>query len=217
MSTPNNAIPASEFLLIAAKQATPDSAFDLAGLKSRADETPDPTPFVLTASEGVVWGERAGDEVSTITKAARPGRGPHVVGFKIVRQPVGSKLLVITPDGALVNGLPALPVAVVQSGDLLSLGGVLHYVSERIRPCVGRPTEAMIASGTCGRCRLPFDERSWVCACGRCGSVQHMELDDKTPHLAKGDRLMCFGHRCPACNLPTSTDPFLTFDPHSDL
>ena len=115
----------------------------------------------------------------------------------------------------LVNGLPALSLAVVATRDSLTLGPETFYVTERIRPHVGRPTEEMIGL-KCPMCRVAVDAESVVVTC-ICGAVYHHETEQSHPDLPADERLNCLDQIrvCLVCNRPVTPHEHLVWDPQS--
>ena len=120
------------------------------------------------------------------------------------------------PGGALVDGLPALRLALLGAKSMLVLpDGCVTYVTERIVPYVGPPSDQMIkARQKCAYCKLPFDESTRVVS-HRCGAVYHDETAETHPDVTEKDRLGCLqqiGH-CLCCRRPISLEPYLVWDP----
>jgi len=186
----------------------------VAGMAEGAPGIPAPAIFSITAADGLVWGAASDGLDGTITRADANGRSTQAIGFKVVPQFVGTKLLLIVPEGTLINGLPALPVSIVQPRDLLAFpGGSLQYVTERITPLFGTPTPDMVGT-KCPLCRTAIESDSWVLSC-RCGAVIHYETAETMPDKDPDQRWDCGASlkKCHACGQLLSRESYLIWHP----
>lgn len=135
--------------------------------------------------------------------------------FRIVHRKLGMSLAMLPQNGGVtVNGLPALPLAILSPRDLLSLVPGCHvYVTERVRPHVGAPTPEMLGQ-KCPYCRVPIDKDTRVVS-HRCGAIYHHETAESHPQVPEKDRLNCFTEirGCLSCNRPVTLEEFLVWDP----
>lgn len=180
-----------------------------------ADATARAQAFVVHAGEGVLWPDLNVPQHHTLPPM-EAGRFP--LGLRVIRQAVGSKLLLLAPPGCLVNGTPALPVVVLQPRDLVGApDGALYAVTERVTPHFGLALPEQLGL-RCGLCKLPFDAESFVLSC-RCGGVFHYESMETTPHKSAEDRADCAVNlkQCLICGQPLSTQPYLIWDPDAEI
>lgn len=195
---------------VAASQAQDNFA---AGEQSNGNVAP--TPFAVQGGDGLRWAVPNDDEPGTLTEGTPHGSFP--LGLKVIRQAIGSKLLLQAPAMCQVNGVPALPIVVLQTKDLVGLpDGSLYAVTELITPHYGFALDEHVGQ-KCSLCKLPFDAGSFVVSC-RCGALYHHETAETVPEMPSEDRCACGADikACLVCGLPISTEPFLSWDP-SDL
>lgn len=170
-------------------------------------------PIVITAAAGLLWIDLLPGQSCTQPNETRTGRYPF--GLQVIRQAVGEKLLIITSEKCLVNGLPALPAVVLQTRDILTLpGGVTVAITERVSPHLGRALPEHVG-GKCSLCKLPVDEQSFVLECASCGSLYHYETEETAPEIPAEDRCDCGVQlrACVACSQRLSTESRLEWDP----
>ncbi len=139
-----------------------------------------------------------------------------VASFAVIKRRLGLALSMTTADhaGVLVNGLPALGFTVLSPRDSVVLSpGVHSYLTERIRPHVGAPTEAMIGV-RCPFCKLAITGDTFVATC-RCGVVYHDEDAESHPAIPEEDRLNCVQkvRACLSCSRPVTLEESLVWDP----
>lgn len=150
-------------------------------------------------------------------RPCRAGDGQDAVaGFTVIKRRLGLALAMTTADhaGVLVNGLPALRFTVLSPRDSVVLSPGMHsYITERVRPHVGAPTEPMIGL-KCPFCKIAVDADTRVAAC-RCGVLYHAESAESHPAIAEEDRLNCLSkvRACLSCSRPVALEEFLVWDP----
>jgi hypothetical protein len=137
-----------------------------------------------------------GRQALALTEAAP--RGPALL-LEILPPGGSARLLCLPPRSARLrlNGRPAPPVALLELGDELQVGGFTVYVSEHLGGGAV-PVPAELVGSPCGLCRLPFAAGTDVARC-RCGEVLHLE----GPPKPEAERLECalLGD-CPTCSRP---------------
>jgi len=118
-------------------------------------------------------------------------------------------LLMVCPgrSRALINGLPAPPVALLHIKDEILFSrhcGYVAHVSLYIRPHVGSPPANRVGK-KCPICRSEFKKNSNTYTCHVCSQVLHCE----GPEMSKGDGLDCAGisRQCPTCEQPIYRAP----------
>ncbi len=136
--------------------------------------------------------------------------------FRIVRRGRRGNALAMISQGEdiLVNGLPALPLAVLAPKDSITIGpGCLCYITERIKPFVGQPSAEQLTQ-KCPFCRLVTDAGTRVVTC-LCGAAYHWETAESHPQTPENDRLRCFEkiQNCLSCGRQLSKDETLVWDP----
>lgn len=120
----------------------------------------------------------------------------------------GALYLLLLERGAVrlrINGVPACPVSVLRSGDIVDLGRrVVLHVSVLSRPYVGPPREAEVGR-TCPVCLAPIapateEVECLVYACPACGVPCHL----KARIASCGELLECVraSSSCPSCGGP---------------
>ncbi|NOX56213.1 MAG: hypothetical protein GXP27_17575 [Planctomycetes bacterium] len=204
------------FELYAAKpnKDEPQHLHELWPLNRRTgDEASQRPDLVIPEDRSVLWARWSESQ-----QRLEPTNSRHdaELGFYVLRSQFANRLAVITiKQPILVNGLPALSLAVAATQDTLTVGKVTFYVTERIRPHVGQPTEEMVGL-KCPMCRIAVDVDSIIVAC-RCGAVYHHETEDSRPELQADERLNCLDQIrvCLACGRPVVTEEFLVWDPQT--
>jgi len=136
--------------------------------------------------------------------------------FRMVRRGrMGNALAMLSQaNDILVNGLPALPLAILAAKDSITLGpGCLCYVTERIKPFVGQPSGEQLTQ-KCPFCRLITDVSTRVVNC-MCGAAYHWETSESHPNTPENDRLRCFEkiQNCLSCGRQLSKEETLIWDP----
>lgn len=169
-------------------------------------------PLTICESDGLVW---ARDDSRSKSLERVRDSSDATVGFRFVRHR-GKAALAMLPrtDGALVNGRPALPLAILSVKDCLVLGHAVHaYVTERVRPYIG-PPPAEYLSKQCPFCRIPFTPETELVTC-RCGAAYHYERNGPGKSEDADEPLMCFekARRCLACERPLVLEEYLEWDP----
>lgn len=146
------------------------------------------------------------------------GLEPACVEFRVVQRKLGPALVMLPQRrGVLVNGLPALSMAVLRPQDSVVVSAGEHLlVTERIRPYVGPPTTEMLAAKLkCPLDRLPVTADTRVVTCGHCGLPYHNETEHSHPHTPEAERLDCFSKvkSCLSCGRPLTLEETLAWDP----
>ncbi|MFV1965913.1 MAG: hypothetical protein ACC628_10850, partial [Pirellulaceae bacterium] len=98
--------------------------------------------------------------------------------------------------------------------DSVRLGACeLYYVTQRITPHVGQPTEDIIGQ-KCPVCAIEIDKNTSVVTC-RCSAVYHDETVDSHPDVDEQDRLNCFEKikTCLSCGREVTSEEYLEWDP----
>lgn len=178
------------------------------------DESPPRAVFEIpTEAPGVLWG--GGDRQSPgRLSAAEAGSPERMLGLRTAPRPVGTALVVLLPEGALINGVPAMRMAVLHARDLLSLpDGSEHYVTERVVPHFGFAVDGQMGE-KCGVCRTRIEPGAFVISC-RCGAVMHWETPETTPDKPTDDRWDCAVQlkTCLVCGQKLTREPYLVWDP----
>ena len=210
---------ASQFELHATAVAgqEPVDIWDMAW-KEQQDAEDQAPPFVVTRDDGLVWAEL--DQEQGGLRRVDSGRDA-AVGLRVLKRRFSNNLAMIARQGqARVNGLEALPFSVLDTKDSVLLApGRLFYVTERVRPHVGPPTEEMLADKTlkCPFCRMkPADAKptTRVVSC-RCGVVYHHETAESHPDKEVEKRLNCFEKvkACLSCGREMSLNEYLIWNP----
>ncbi len=166
----------------------------------------------LTADDGVVWARlNKSNEGLSRTR----NQEEAVAGFRVVRRRLGAALaMVVQGDGVLVNGAPALPLAVLSVKDSLVLGPGRHfYVTQRLKAYLGPPPQHVL-NKPCPFCQIPItdDTRVYVCPCG---AAYHDETAESHAQIEPSERLSCVGKidKCLSCGRRLTYDEFLEWDP----
>ena len=138
-------------------------------------------------------------------------------GVQAIQRKLSRELaLVPVRPGVLVNSIPALGLTLVGTRDSISSGpGRLLFVTQRIQPHVGPPTDDMVSDRMkCPFCKLTVTPDTVVVSC-RCGAIYHLETEATHPQLAPEDRLACQAKIsvCLACGQPVSLEEVLAWDP----
>lgn len=163
-------------------------------------------PIRITGKEEFFWA-RMNSELGTLEPVQEPDDA--TLGFRTVSRRISMDLVMVTTeDHVLVNGVPALRLAVLGPRDSVMLGtNRMFYVTQRVKPHVGPPTEEMLGE-KCPFCRIPFDAKTTVVTCS-CKTAYHNE-----PPTKKG-ALECFRkmNNCLECRKELSLDEYLVWDP----
>jgi hypothetical protein len=163
-------------------------------------------PIRITGSETFFWA-RMNPERGTLEPVEDPDEA--TLGFRMVNRRISMDLVMVTSeDHVLVNGVPSLKLVVLGPKDSVMLGqNRLFYVTQRVKPHVGAPTEAMI-NEKCPFCRIPIRAESSVVSCS-CGAVYHNEPPSGEQPLE------CFRkmNNCLQCGKEMSTREYLVWDP----
>jgi hypothetical protein len=179
-----------------------------------ADERPaaSKAEAAIAPEEGVVW-LRLNKTNEGLSRTRNCGEA--AAGFRVVRRRLGSALaMVVQNEGVLVNGAPALPLAVLSVKDSIVLGPGRHfYVTQRLKPYLGSPPQHVL-NKPCPFCQIPIadDTRIYLCPCG---APYHYETAESHAHVGESERLNCFGkiEKCLACGRRLTLDEFLEWDP----
>ena len=155
-------------------------------------------------------------DAETVQPTAVDNASQALAIFRIVRRRrMGNALAMISQaKDILVNGLPALPLAILAAKDSITLGpGCLCYVTERIKPFVGQPSGEQLTQ-KCPFCRLLTDSSSRVVTC-LCGAAYHWETSESHPNTPENDRLRCFEkiQNCLSCGRQLGKEETLVWDP----
>jgi hypothetical protein len=178
--------------------ACTDAAVQDAGERERptsraAATSAEPRPATLAVPTGRSWLRlSAADRDAAVVSTAPPtASAPPALPIALetlarpdaarLGAPGGAALLAAVPValGARLNGLPALPLALLQPGDRLEVpGGPVLTLFARLRPEFGPPPPEAVGR-PCPVCRTPVaaDCRVYVC---RCGAAIHAE-DESRP------------------------------------
>ncbi len=169
----------------------------------------------------VAPGETAWVDLDPHTRELRrvAAGGPPLAGFRYEQTASSDQLVLFAKhDQVRVNGIRPLPMAVLETKDLIRLGPQsLFYLTERVTPYSGPPTDAMIAAGVrCAFCRLAFDKSTHILT-HQCGLAFHDESEETHPEIPESDRLQCASRLavCLGCKTPLSREPYLVWDPAS--
>jgi len=180
--------------------------------KNRSGSMPAPAPLVVTPGNTLYASVDPDSgqirQIETVSEALAVFR-------MVARGRLGNALAMISRAGdILVNGLPALPLAVLAAKDSLTLGpACLCYITERIKPHVGPPSEEQ-QKQKCPFCRLATDAFTRVVTC-MCGAAYHWETAESHPNTPENDRLRCFEkiQNCLSCGRQLSKEETLVWDP----
>jgi hypothetical protein len=179
-----------------------------------ADPAPAPPPLALTETDGLV-GVRVDPKSGQLERVEARGQAAFVL--KVSRRRLSAELVLIARgESALVNGVPAPPLAVLSVGDSLGLGpGLLAHVTERVTPYVGPPVGELIGK-KCAHCRIPAGPETRVVT-HRCGVLYHYETAESHPQTPEHERLNCFEKvsACLSCKRELTLQPHLAWDPRS--
>lgn len=178
------------------------------------DEAPPTTKAEVTVSyeEGVVWA-RLNKTNEGLSRTRN--RDEAAAGFRIVRRRLGSALAMITQgEGVLVNGVQALPLAVLSVKDSVVLAPGRHfYVTQRLKPYIGAPPQHVL-NKPCPFCQIPItdDTRIYLCPCG---APYHYETAESHGQVEESERLNCYGkiEKCLSCSRRLTLEEFLEWDP----
>jgi hypothetical protein len=120
---------------------------------------------------------------------------------------VGAWLIHASPR-LLLNGLPALSLARIEPGDVLSSGRMRYQIVECWSP-VPQPAPPALADKACPVCGSPLSAAT-VVTC-RCGRVTHLE---NAANDADESALNCYFAGPCACGLEPNLEPRLVPEPH---
>jgi hypothetical protein len=170
--------------------------------------------MLAIADDGTTW---VGFDADTSTPVAVADSSVAEFGVLVVQRKVARELaLVPLRDGVLVNSIPALGLTLLGTRDSISAGaGRLLFVTQRVCPHVGAPTEDMLAVRMkCPFCKLTVTPDTCVVSC-RCGAIYHHETEASHPQLTPEDLLNCQAKisTCLACGQLVSLDEALVWDP----
>jgi hypothetical protein len=145
------------------------------------------------------------------------GEQDRVASFAVINRRLGPALCMTSHrPGLLVNAIPALDMTVLLPRDSVVIAPGIHsYVTERIVPHVGAPSQAMIGK-KCPFCRIPVTNETHVVTC-RCGVIYHHETEESHGAIDEKDRLNCFSKVsvCLSCNRPVTLGEYLVWDPET--
>jgi hypothetical protein len=171
--------------------------------------------LVVRGDQGPVWARWDGSHLETL-------EGPHQATFGLltVRRRFSARLALIAgSDDLLINGVPALRLAIVGPQDCIFVvkAGLLLHITERFRPFVGSPTaESGLLGLECPSCAIEIgsDPATYVVTC-RCGAVYHHETEETRPDLPPEERLNCLRSAkfCLRCRQELTTEEKLVWDP----
>src|SRR5579859_695366 len=178
----------------------------------RLSPTAPPAPLVVSPADTLFVTVDA--DTGQIGRAQRPAEA--VAAFRMVRRGhMGNALAMLAlGEDILVNGLPALPLAVLAPKDSITLQpGRLCYITERIKPFIGQPSGEHLKQ-KCPFCRLVTDATTRIVTC-QCGAAYHWETAESHPQTPENDRLHCFDkiHNCLSCGRPLTKEESLIWDP----
>lgn len=178
-----------------------------------------PVPLRVEGNGELVWAKWDADRRKLRRVAVSR---EAIAGFRVVQQRLISRLVMLVPRAdVLVNGRPALRFSALAVKDSVVLAPGVHcYVTERVRPYVGKAPQSVIGK-LCPFCRIPIDEQTHVVLC-RCGAVYHDEPVQE-PTNAAGDAeenepLLCASkvRNCLVCSRTLTREEHLTWDPTKD-
>jgi len=167
---------------------------------------------VISPEDGVAWTRLKETDEGLIRILSRE---EAVAGFRVVRRRLGAALaMIVQGEGVLVNGVPALPLAILSVKDSLVLApGRHYYVTQRLKPYIGTPP-GHVLNKPCPFCQIPLtdDTRIYLCPCG---AAYHYETAESHPDVEESERLNCFGkiEKCLSCSRRLSLEEFLEWDP----
>lgn len=170
--------------------------------------------LALSAAEGLVWA-RIDPLPGGLVRTERSEEA--VAGFRVVRRRLGAALaMVVQRERVLVNGAPALPLAVLAVKDSVLMAPGRHFfVTQRLKAFVG-PPPAHALKKPCPFCHIPITEDTRIYLCP-CGSAYHYETADSHHQVEESERLNCFSkiEKCQSCLRRLTLDEFLEWDPAS--
>jgi hypothetical protein len=117
-----------------------------------------------------------------------------------------------TDGGALVNGVPCPPLALLSAADQVQLGDFVFHLAVFSRPQVGPVPAEFVGRKSCPICRLRFTQGQRVYLCSNCGSTAlHIagpvgEAAGTEPADDGSAELDCVRlcSECPSCSAPIS-------------
>ncbi len=172
-------------------------------------------PIRITGKDDFFWARMDPDRGTL-----EPAQGPEeaTVGFRMVSRRISTDLVMVTSeDHVLVNGVPALKLAVLGPRDSVMLGSNrMFYVTKRVRPHVGLPTQDMLEE-KCPFCRIPISENIPVVTCS-CGAIYHNEPPEENDlHASTNPPLGCFQrvNNCLKCGRELSLQEYLVWNPEA--
>jgi hypothetical protein len=163
----------------------------------------------------LVWVGAEGASLKTVE-----GPDQAIFGLRVVPGRFSTQLaLVVLGDELLVNGVPALRLAMLGSQDAICVVhvGLMLYVTERFRPFVGVPSEdSDLVGQLCPACTIEIQAApsTRVVTC-RCGAVYHHETEESHPDRLPSERLNCLEMTkiCLRCKQKLATEETLLWDP----
>ena len=193
----------------------PLNSTDLPWCESQPSPEISSLPLVVGADDGLVWAKADEGAEGRIQKVASPDEAD--AGFCFLALGRKNYLgLVSLRSTILVNGAPSLSFAVLTTRDSILLRpGHLAYVTTRVNPFVGRPSDDLLGK-KCRFCSIPIDDSTQVVVCP-CGQPFHHETPESHPETSEEERLGCFDRvkKCLACGKDLALEPFLVWDPGS--
>jgi hypothetical protein len=197
--------------------------FDFDQLPYRPDEVQASANVLsIGPGDGVTW--VTADQANGALRLANEG-DEVVAGFQVLAGKIRDVLAMLPRVGdVLVDGVPALPLNVLHVKSRVSLGADgACYVTQRVTPYIGPPTEEMVARKTkCAMCGILLSDApdpktglvTRVITC-QCGSVYHWETEESHPGVDPDDLLNCRDKiaACLVCQRPVRTESFLIWDP----
>ena len=195
---------------------TPLDSTDLPWRESQPCREVSSLPLSVGADDGLVWAKADDGADGRIHKVTSPDESE--AGFCFLALGRKNYLgLVSLRSGILVNGAPSLSFAVLTTRDSILLRpGHLAYVTTRVNPFVGRPSDDLLGK-KCRFCSIPIDKNTQVVVCV-CGQPFHHETSESHPEIVSGqERLACFEKvkKCLTCGKNLALEPFLLWDPGS--
>ena len=194
----------------------PLDSTDLPWCESQPSREISSLSLVVGADDGLVWARADEGAGGRIQEVGSPDEAD--AGFCFLALGRKNYLgLVSLRSGILVNGAPSLSFAVLTTRDSILLRpGHLAYVTTRVNPFVGRPSDDLLGK-KCRFCSIPIDESTQVVVCV-CGQPFHHETPESHPEVSsEEERLACFNRvkKCLTCGKDLALEPFLVWDPGS--
>ena len=160
----------------------PLDSTDLPWCESQPSREISSLSLVVGPDDGLVWAKADEGAGGRIQEVGSPDEAD--AGFCFLALGRKNYLgLVSLRSGILVNGAPSLSFAVLTTRDSILLRpGHLAYVTTRVNPFVGRPSDDLLGK-KCRFCSIPIDESTQVVVCV-CGQPFHHETPESHPEVS---------------------------------